>query len=359
MPIKVLIVDDSVFFQSRLREIISEHEDLEVIGIASNGQEAVDKVKSLKPDIVTMDFEMPVMDGITAISIIMAENPTPIIMFSSLTYEGARITLDALAAGALDYLPKDFAEVTRNSTGLKERLHERLLTLARKNVAKSAKTPNLPSPTIAVKKIPPIPLQAVSRSLGEKPAVRPKLILIGASTGGPIALTDILSALPENFPIPILLVQHMPENFTKAFSERLNRLSKIEVREAVDGDLLKPGLALLAPGGKQMMLNKRGTNSIKIIPDDGRLTYRPCLDVTFGSAANIYADSTLALILTGMGSDGCRGAEILIQKGSRVWSQDEASCVVYGMPMAVVEANLSQRVVKLSEIAQALVTEVG
>lgn len=367
MPLRVLIVDDSSFFQLRLKEIIGQHPDLQVIGIASNGREAVEKAAELRPDIITMDFEMPVMDGVTAVKHIMANRPVPILMFSSLTYEGARITLDALAAGAMDFIPKDFAEVSRNSSALKEKLHERLLTLGRHGYRSGVSAPTRPSsigsvapvtPVSAPKAVAPVPKVASVTADNYRLKKAPKLLVIGASTGGPVALSEVLTGLPQNFPLPIVLVQHMPENFTKAFAERLNRQCKIRVREAVDGDVLQPGLALLAPGGKQMMLDKRNGGCVKILPDDNRVNYKPSLDITFGSAANTFGDKVLGIVLTGMGSDGCNGARLLKQAGSSIWSQDEASCVIYGMPMAVAKAQLTDKVLSLKDIGPRLVREV-
>lgn len=356
MPVRVLIVDDSQFFQSRLKDIISRHPKLEVVGVAANGQEAIDKTRQLKPDIITMDFEMPVMDGVTAVRKIMQSNPTPILMFSSLTYEGARITLDALDAGALDFIPKDFAEVSRNSMSLMQRLHERLLTLANKSSAAPMSSSSLAPTSAKAARLDPLSTAPAAKPRAEN--IKPRLLIIGASTGGPVALTEVLGQLPEKFPLPIVLVQHMPENFTKAFAERLNRQCRIEVREAVHGESLKPGLALLAPGGKQMMLDRRHPHIVKVVADDERVNYRPSLDITFGSAANAYGDKVLGVVLTGMGSDGSKGAEMLKRAGSYVWSQDEASSVIYGMPMAVARAGLSDRVLSLKEIGPALITEV-
>ncbi|QEY13022.1 chemotaxis response regulator protein-glutamate methylesterase [Cellvibrio sp. KY-YJ-3] len=380
MPFRVLVVDDSNFFQHRLKDIINEHPELKVVGIASNGREAIDKAAELKPDIITMDFEMPVMDGVTAIKHIMSNRRVPILMFSSLTYEGAKITLDALAAGALDFIPKDFAEVSRNSEVLKKKLHERLITLA------GSGNRSVPPPVATTASPAPVPASASSSSsfrpiAAPAPAARPvspvqdeparpsgsdnyrlknkpKLLVIGASTGGPVALAEVLMALPANFPLPIVLVQHMPENFTKAFAERLNKQCHIRVREAVDGDQLQPGLALLAPGGKQLMLDKRNGGSVRVLPDDERVNYKPSLDITFGSAANNYADKVLGVVLTGMGSDGCNGARLLKDAGSSLWSQDEASCVIYGMPMAVARAGLTDKVLSLKDIGPRLVREV-
>lgn len=373
MPFRVLVVDDSNFFQHRLKEIINENPELKVVGIASNGREAIDKARELKPDIITMDFEMPVMDGVTAIKHILADRKVPILMFSSLTHEGAKITLDALEAGAMDFIPKDFAEVSRNSNVLKQKLHERLMTLARTGQGHSvpvlktalpASPPQAkampvgatafavasPAATAIVKPVPATDVYRLKR--------QPKLLIIGASTGGPVALTEVLVQLPKNFPVPIVLVQHMPENFTKAFAERLNRQCNIAVREAVDGDMLEPGLALLAPGGKQLMVDKRNGGCVKVFVDADRTTYKPSLDITFGSAANHFGDKVLGVVLTGMGSDGCQGARLLKEVDSAIWSQDEASCVIYGMPMAVARAGLSDRVLSLKDIGARLAREV-
>ena len=373
MPVRVLVVDDSNFFQHRLKEIINEHPDLSVVGIASNGREAVEKAAELKPDIITMDFEMPVMDGVTAIRHIMANRKVPILMFSSLTYEGAKVTLDALAAGALDFIPKDFAEVSRNSAALKKKLHERLITLAGASMRSPVSIPYPESKPAtsslgALRSHSPIAAPVAAPAKPAAPAEpaqdtyrlknKPRLLVIGASTGGPVALAEVLVNLPENFPLPIVLVQHMPENFTKAFAERLNKQCRIAVREAADGDSLQAGVALLAPGGKQLMVDKRNGGSVRVLPDDDRLTYKPSLDITFGSAANVFGDKVLGVVLTGMGSDGCKGAALLKQAGGSLWSQDEASCVIYGMPMAVAKAGLTDKVLSLKEVGPRLVREV-
>ncbi len=352
MPLRVLVVDDSNFFRQRLKEMIDQHPDLSVVGSAANGREAVEQARSLRPDLVTMDFEMPEMDGITAVRHIMADRPVPILMFSSLTYEGARITLDALAAGAMDFMPKDFGEVSRNAQGLRDKLHERLLTLGRQSRASASATRE----ATQLQKPEPVPRPAPREPMTPShPRGSYKLLVIGASTGGPVALTDVLVNLPATFPLPIVLVQHMPENFTRAFAERLDRQCQIQVREAKEGDTLQPGLALLAPGGRQMMLDARG--GLRIV-DDERMTYKPSLDITFGSAAKHYGDKVLGVVLTGMGADGREGARMLKNSGSTIWSQDEASCVIYGMPMAVAKAGLSDKVLSLKDIGPRLVREV-
>lgn len=344
MTVSVLIVDDSGFFRRRLSEMISACPGLKVVGTASNGREAIDKVRELKPDVITMDYEMPVMDGISAIQAIMAEQPTPVLMFSSLTYEGARVTLQALEAGAVDYLPKNFEEISRNSTELRDKLSERLLEIARgarrsalANAGRQSR-PSAPDP------------QPASRS---RPTAHDfSVVVIGTSTGGPIALQRVLTQLPVTFPLPLVVLQHMPASFTPAFAERLDSLCRIQVRQAVDGDTLRPGLALLAPGGKQLMIVKGGR--VKVLPGDERLNYKPCIDVTFGSAANVFRDRVLALVLTGMGADGCEGARLLKAARSTVWAQDEASSVIYGMPMAIAKAGLADEIMPLATLGTRL-----
>ncbi|HCS41664.1 MAG TPA: chemotaxis response regulator protein-glutamate methylesterase [Pseudomonas sp.] len=372
MAVKVLVVDDSGFFRRRVSEILSADPNIQVVGTATNGKEAIDQALALKPDVITMDYEMPMMDGITAVRHIMQRCPTPVLMFSSLTHEGARVTLDALDAGAVDFLPKNFEDISRNPEKVKQLLCEKILSISRSNrrvSAYSAPAPvAVPAPTPA-----PSSVSSYGSSVLARPAPAPiparphaappsspapkrkayKLVAIGTSTGGPVALQRVLTQLPANFPVPIVLIQHMPAAFTKAFAERLDKLCRISVKEAEDGDILRPGLALLAPGGKQMMVDGRG--AVKILPGDERLNYRPCVDITFGSAAKSYGDKVLAVVLTGMGADGREGARLLKQGGSSIWAQDEASCVIYGMPMAIVKAELADAVYSLDDIGKHLV----
>ncbi|PYB69965.1 chemotaxis response regulator protein-glutamate methylesterase [Pseudomonas sp. LB-090624] len=370
MAVKVLVVDDSGFFRRRVSEILSADPTIQVVGTATNGKEAIDQALALKPDVITMDYEMPMMDGITAVRHIMQRCPTPVLMFSSLTHEGARVTLDALDAGAVDYLPKNFEDISRNPDKVKQLLCEKVHTISRSNrrfgsysspapvaAPASSHTPasSFASPTASRAPVPArAPAPAATPAHSPAPRRKPyKLVAIGTSTGGPVALQRVLTQLPANFPAPIVLIQHMPAAFTKAFAERLDKLCRISVKEAEDGDMLRPGLALLAPGGKQMMIDGRGT--VKILPGDERLNYKPCVDITFGSAAKSYGDKVLSVVLTGMGADGREGARLLKQGGSTVWAQDEASCVIYGMPMAIVKANLADAVYSLDEIGKHLV----
>ncbi|PBJ10643.1 chemotaxis response regulator protein-glutamate methylesterase [Pseudomonas sp. ACN5] len=372
MAVKVLVVDDSGFFRRRVSEILSADSNIQVVGTATNGKEAIDQALALKPDVITMDYEMPMMDGITAVRHIMQRCPTPVLMFSSLTHEGARVTLDALDAGAVDFLPKNFEDISRNPEKVKQLLCEKILSISRSN--RRVSHYSAPAPVAAPAPTPvPSSVGSFASSAPARPAPAPipvrthapataspapkrknyKLVAIGTSTGGPVALQRVLTQLPANFPAPIVLVQHMPAAFTKAFAERLDKLCRISVKEAEDGDILRPGLALLAPGGKQMMIDGRG--AVKILPGDERLNYKPCVDITFGSAAKSYGDKVLAVVLTGMGADGREGARLLKQGGSSIWAQDEASCVIYGMPMAIVKAELADAVYSLDDIGKHLV----
>ena len=364
MAVKVLVVDDSGFFRRRVSEILSSDSNIQVVGTATNGREAIDQVLALKPDVITMDYEMPMMDGITAVRQIMQRCPTPVLMFSSLTHEGARVPLDALDAGAVDYLPKNFEDISRNPDKVKQLLCEKVHTVSRSNRRYSTfSTSTTSAPPVSPRGTTSTPSTTAGRTgtgspAPAAPAARSpapkrkayKLVAIGTSTGGPVALQRVLTQLPANFPAPIVLIQHMPAAFTKAFADRLDKLCRIRVKEAEDGDVLRPGLALLAPGGKQMMIDGRG--AVRILPGDDRLNYKPCVDVTFGSAAKSFHDKVLAVVLTGMGADGREGARLLKQSGSQVWAQDEASCVIYGMPMAIVKANLSDAVYGLDDIGR-------
>ena len=391
MTVSVLIVDDSGFFRKRLHEILNSVPEITVVGAASNGREAIDLAKKLKPDVITMDYEMPVMDGVTAVRHIMAECPTSIMMFSSLTYEGARVTLDALEAGAVDFLPKNFEDIARDFGKMQEELKSRILAIARKSNGSVAK-PATTEP--AEKQVIQDTLQKASyarhptttqdsRSAGaatnrsehsarsmaspvDKAAgfTRPNsrqpetlqsgssgrsfkrinhpvdILLIGASTGGPVAIQKVLSKLPANFPMPVIVVQHMPATFTPAFAERLNSLCAITVKHAEEGDLLQAGVVLVAQGAKQLLITGHRPQ-IKIVEGDERLSYKPSVDVTFGSAAKAFPGRVLAVVLTGMGADGREGCRMLKQSGSTVFTQTQKTCVIYGMPMAVDKAGYS------------------
>ncbi len=382
MAIRVLVVDDSSFFRRRLTEIIAADPEMVVAGTANNGREAVERALELKPDVITMDVEMPVMDGIQAVREILKTQRIPILMFSSLTHNGAKATLDALEAGATDFLPKKFEDIARDKADAIDLLRQRIKAVAKRRLSVKPAAPAAPAAPqpapISRPAAAPIArtpasraelLKTVDRLDTPESHERPfkptgkqyKIVAIGTSTGGPVALQTIITALPATFPLPILLVQHMPAAFTGAFAARLNTLAKIEVKEAADGDVLRPGVAYLAPGGKQMLLEGSETHcKIRIKEDDSpRITFKPSVDITFGSTAKVFQDKVLAVVLTGMGSDGRDGSRLLKQFGSRIWAQDEASSVVYGMPQAVTAAGLTDIEVGLADVASKLISEVG
>jgi two-component system, chemotaxis family, protein-glutamate methylesterase/glutaminase len=343
MDIRVLVVDDSQFICKRIYEILEQEKGFKVVGMAGNGRDAVRMAATLQPDVITMDIEMPVMDGITAVRKIMSISPTPILMFSSSTYSGAKATLDALDAGAMDFLPKQLNEIDGDREKAKRLLRRRVRIVANQVAKiKAKKKATLSAQPFAVNQI-----ASASQWLDGL-----RLLTIAASTGGPVAIQKILTQIPECCPVPIMLIQHMPKNFTKSFAERLNQLCKITVKEADDGDFLEPGLALLGPGGMQMEIeNKDGRKCIKLREKKTDEIYSPCADITLTSIVQHYSGKTLSIILTGMGADGRLGVEKLKQGRGIVWAQDEHSCTIYGMPKAIIDANLADQVFSLDKIA--------
>ncbi|MBU1390980.1 MAG: chemotaxis response regulator protein-glutamate methylesterase [Gammaproteobacteria bacterium] len=371
MAIKVLVVDDSSFFRRRVSEIVNQDPELEVIATASNGAEAVKMAAELNPQVITMDIEMPVMDGITAVREIMAKCPTPILMFSSLTHDGAKATLDALDAGALDFLPKRFEDIATNKDDAILLLQQRVKALGRRRMFRPIARPVVTStpsvrPTSSVLGTTSIashtqvtaPVRTSTAASIRASGKQYKILLIGTSTGGPVALQKILTQFPANYPHPILLIQHMPAAFTPAFASRLNGLCKIEVKEAANGDLLRPGCAYLAPGGMQMMVERTGASGrLKVIAGSADMNYKPCVDITFASASKAFSGDVLAVVLTGMGADGREGARMLKAVGATIWAQDEASCVVYGMPQAVASAGIATQSIALDNMAECILKE--
>lgn len=358
MSVRVLVVDDSRFFRRRVTEILESDPQIKVIDSAENGAEAVKKAGRLKPDVITMDIEMPIMDGIIATRKIMAASPTAILMFSSLTTEGAQSTLDALEAGAVDFLPKRFEDISSDREKARRLLCERVHAVSGRRGGRR------PVPAASAKST-PHPIQAASsasvaatRPRSRKPILaldKTKLLAIGTSTGGPVALQKILVKLPGNFPLPILLVQHMPGSFTTAFAKRLDASCAIRIREAQDGDKLESGLALLAPGGCQMRLeNRAGNYRVRITEAEVDENYKPSVDITFSSIAKEMPGKAMAVVLTGMGADGREGVRSMKTGGSPVWVQDEESCVVYGMPAAVADAGLADHILSLDDIGNSL-----
>ncbi|MEH6442297.1 MAG: chemotaxis response regulator protein-glutamate methylesterase [Oceanospirillaceae bacterium] len=366
MTVRVLVVDDSAFFRQRITQILSQNPNINVVGVARDGLDAIEKNNSLKPDVITMDVEMPKLNGIDAVRQIMRERPAQVLMVSSLTHEGAQVTLQAMDAGAVDYLTKDMRAWMDKSQSLSDDLTNRIVALGRskyfvksnfleeKKTAVSTRSASTTHVFRLDEKSHAVSASPSTTRLSRNPVIPMgcKIVVIGSSTGGPAALQQILTKLPASFPYPILLVQHMPNTFTSVFAERLNQQCEIEVKHAQSGDKLKAGRALLAPGGLQMILDGQGT--VQILPGEERLTYKPSLDVTFASTAKVFGAKSLAIVLTGMGADGRDGAKLLKAAGATIWAQSESTCTIYGMPQAVAKAGVVDSVVDLKDFSKAL-----
>lgn len=354
MAVKVLIVDDSGFFRRRLTEIISSDPLVEVIGSANNGKEAIEQARLLKPDVITMDIEMPVMDGIEATRQIMRSTPTSILMFSSLSYEGATATLNALEAGAADFLPKRFEDISNQREEATRLLISRIKTLGRGSAALTRPAPASSVTSSATAK-PAATVAQTSAPIKRFDSSSVDLVAIGTSTGGPVALQSILTTIPATFKAPILIVQHMPPKFTEAFANRLDKICKITVKEAQMGDKLEAGKALIAPGGMQLDVVKKGRELfVKIKESKPGQNYKPCVDDSFESVAMAAGAKALGIILTGMGADGREGCRRMKQAGAQIWAQDEESSLIYGMPAAVAQANLADQILPLTTVAKLL-----
>jgi two-component system chemotaxis response regulator CheB len=330
--IRVLVVDDSTFARSTIVAKLETDPEIEVVGQARDGVEAVEMTKELKPSVVTMDVTMPRMDGLASLERIMVECPTPVVMLSALTGEGTEATIRALELGAVDFFLKPSVA---NPAGTKESTGELLEKI---RVAVKARLPRRGAP--------PKPVTRRSRPRSTK---LEKVVVIGSSTGGPQALSQVMPAIPRDIPACIMIVQHMPKGFTKSLAKRLDELSELEVKEAQAGDLAEPGMALLAPGDYHMTIGMDG----RIVLGQGptECGVRPSVNVTMEAVARVYGAASMGVVLTGMGSDGTRGAKLIRAAGGRVIVQDEATCAVYGMPGSVVNAGQADSVLPLSNIA--------
>lgn len=358
--IQALVVDDSALYRKFVASVLKEIPEVEVIGTASNGRIALEKIKSLKPDFITLDLEMPELDGLgllRELSLLNMELPT--VMISSLTADGAKATNTALQLGAFDFVLKPVGKSPEESRkqlrkDLAPKIQASLSTLRRKQRANRSRSTNESHPAATRPKI-----QNKSATAG---VVRPQpeIVGIGVSTGGPVALNKVLPGLPADFPCPILLVQHMPPLFTKSLADDLNRICPIEVLEAADGMVAKPGQVLIAPGGSQMKIAKINREPVVQITDDApERSCKPSVDYLFRSIAHHYGNRAVGTILTGMGDDGTVGCQLMKNKGALIVAQDEASCVVYGMPRSVAEAGLVDQVVPLNDIATCLTKSAG
>jgi two-component system chemotaxis response regulator CheB len=358
MTIRILVVDDSPFMRKSLQKMLEEAPDLRVVATARDGIDALEKIQEHKPDLVTLDIEMPRMDGLTCLKKIMADHPMPVLMVSSLTQEGAQATLDALSFGALDFIPKESSFASMSILQIQHDLQEKVRRLAtsprfHKTPPASAPPAYAPTPSASVRPaVPtktPAPLPPVGSGLGTSPQA--ELLVIGSSTGGPKALQDILPTLPATLPVPCLIVQHMPSTFTKPFADRLDGLCQVHVKEAEQGEPLKAGTVYIAPGGIHMTYGARAPKGcIELSPEPVSSLHRPSVDVLFLSVVELFRGQVLAGILTGMGSDGAKGMEQLKRKGAHTLAESEESCVVYGMPRAAVERGCVDVVAPLTDI---------
>lgn len=353
--IRVLVVDDSAFMRKALSMMLDKNDDIEVVETARDGREAVEASRRLKPDVVTMDVEMPRMDGITALKTIMKDDPRPVIMVSSLTKEGAETTLRALEAGAVDFIPKDHSRVSLRITDIEQQLSEKVRHAAQSNMrvlSRASRRARRASSnrTQTVRRD-----EAPSTSLSYR---RARIVVVGVSTGGPFALQKIIPLFPADFPLPVVVVQHMPPHFTASLAKRLDQMSDLPVREAEDQMPIESGTVYIAQGGKHLVFEGRSRLMLRTPDEPADVLHKPSVDVMFNSAAEAYNGRVLGAILTGMGKDGREGARMIREKGGRIIAQDEESCVVYGMPRAVAEAGLVDAVVPLDHVADTLVSAV-
>lgn len=337
MAIRVLIVDDSVFMRGMLKSAMEGAADIEVVGTAMNGNDGLKKIESLKPDVVTLDVEMPGLTGLQVLEQVMKKSPLPVVMVSTKTQKGAQITLEALQLGAVDYVAKPLGE----KSATLQSFREDVLNAVRAAAASNRKRIGAPPETIV----------RPSEFTGVPPKV---VVAIGISAGGPATLHKFIPAIPENFP-PIVVTQHMPADFTGPFCRRLNEVAQLTVKEAETGDELRPGTLHLAPGAYHMKIEKH-IGKLRVVLDDGPKVsgFRPSVDVLFSSLAEVAGDRVVAIVMTGMGSDGSAGIRLLKQRGAVTLAQDQASSIVYGMPKAAYETGAVDRQVALRDVPAAL-----
>jgi two-component system chemotaxis response regulator CheB len=334
-PVRVLVVDDSAVMRKLISDILGDASGIEIVGTARDGGDALLKINSLKPDVVTMDIEMPKMDGLTALTHIMTENPLPVIMVSAMDKRQADITMKALDLGAVDFIPKTSGTLSLDMEKASRKLISKVMMASKIKVAQRKAI-----------KISPVSIPKILSKKGGR------IVTLGASTGGPRAIPDVLSRLPRDLPAGLLIVQHMPEGFTRSFAERLNWYTSLEVKEAQDGDKITPGLVLVSPGNLHMEIDKK-----RIHLTDGPQVnnVRPSVDVLMKTAADAYGSRCIGVLLTGMGADGAQGMKTIKEKGGTTIAQDEETCVVYGMPKAANDLRIVDKVAPLSKIAKNII----
>ncbi|WP_110953252.1 protein-glutamate methylesterase/protein-glutamine glutaminase [Anaerosinus massiliensis] len=341
--IKIIIADDSVFMRKLLSDLFSQEPDFVVLDTASNGKEAIDKIKKLKPDLVTMDIHMPVMDGLTTLEYLMKDYKIPVVMISSLTKAGADATIKALSLGAVDFIEKVSGPLPSI-----DKIKDEILLKCR-----AAVNANLVKPFAGTKLVSNLiksDHKAMMVSYNNE-----KLIAIGTSTGGPKALQQIITQLPLDLPCGVVIVQHMPAGFTKSLADRLNTLSKLDVKEAENNDIIKAGKVFIAPGNYHMTIESQGeARVIKLNQNPPIASHRPAVDVLFESVAK-FGNKVIAVVLTGMGSDGAKGMQYIKRSGGYSIAEDKSTAVVYGMPKAVAELGLVDKILPVDAIAAELV----
>ena len=341
---RILIVDDSSFMRMAIRGILVKDPSVEIVGTACDGVEGVEKALALRPDLITMDIEMPRMDGISALKQIMAKAPTKVIMVSTLTNEGAKATFEALDSGAVDYIPKNITDSNEAQSMFRNELLKKVKEATRTRFFKP--TPGAISPR-------PAAVQARPAAASKIHSKKINYVAIGASTGGPVALQEVISRIPMNFPYGIVVAIHMPKAFTGPYADRLNAKCSITVKEAVDGEQVKPGTILVAPGGMHTQVQRGGGGlTLKVLPTSNfpQYVYIPSVDLLIGSMAEACGGAMLGVVLTGMGNDGFKGMQQLKQKGGVTIVQDEATSTIYGMPKACVDGGVADEVLPLGQI---------
>lgn len=341
-PVKVLVADDSAFMRTALTRMIESDPGLRVCGTAQTGNQALEQIPILQPDVVTLDIEMPGLNGLETLKRIMKNMPRPVIMVSSLTSEGAQATLDALSYGAFDCVPKQLSYVSLDIIKIREDLISKVKAAAEVGRRSTAFATTRPAITSA-----PVELRFTTH-------VPPSIIAIGTSTGGPRALQEILPMFPADLPVSVLVVQHMPPGFTGPFARRLDNLCKIAVREAANEEPLQPGVVYIAPAGQHMTVYRRTNSkcSIRLSQFPDHTLHMPSVDVMMLSVAEAYRALSMGIIMTGMGADGLEGMRAILHEGGITLGQDEASCTVWGMPRSCAEADVLQRVVSLRQIPE-------
>jgi len=410
--INVLVADDSSFMRLAIDKMLSRDPEFNIVGFCTNGQEVLEKVKELKPDVLTLDIEMPKMNGLEALEKVMESNPLPVIMVSSLTVEGAEETLKALELGAVDFIAKPSSFVSLKITDIYEELASKIKVASKANlsirlrhaksrfkfvnrisdslppvtnkvidttkseekfnfISKVDKTSNQKPPEeILLEKLKEVkktemfnensPVSVLEKKREEKENrlkfFRPELIIIGISTGGPVSLQKVIPKLPKDLPCGIIIAQHMPPGFTNSLANRLNYVSPIDVKEAENGDIIRAGRVLVAPSGFQTEIAKRFIGYSVHITDEGfRYLYKPCIDVIFSSAAKMYRDKVLGIIMTGMGNDGTAGAKEIKANGGKIFAESEETCLISSMPKSAVKAGAVDLIYPLEKIADAII----